>query len=169
MSIPIVQVLAFVRTFISGIPAIKFRTLKSLDSQFVEACVIKFIPEHTPRIGMINYLIAIVDREQSSMINDIRMDDLNEIESDHPDIVDSDNVQAIIASKHKNLVPWIDAIYAGIWLMHTEIQLVVAQMDRDHALHAFANIDIDDESETSDNECFRASESCALYPDYFII
>jgi hypothetical protein len=168
MSIPVAQVLAFVGTFINTIPAIKFRTLDGIDREFVEACVAKFIPEYTSRIGMINYLIAIVDH---SIINDINMDDLEHHDiQDYPsNTIGLDDVRQIIANKHKGLVPWIDAMYAGIWLMHTEIQLKVARMDKDHALHALADLDINDEdSDLSDGET-NMIESFSADLDYFII
>lgn len=168
VNVPVAQILAFVNTFINAIPPIQFRTAKDTNRDFIKACIHRFIPQHESRIGLINYLITRIDH---SVINDICLDDLYHSEMD---LIQSDietdlsndymNVRSIVENKYKGIITWVDAIYAGIWLLNNQIELVTARMDRENALEAFANIDhnyIDSDS----SDTYSDYENSYIYND----
>lgn len=164
--IAIVHIVQFVPEYIASIPMIKFCSLESIQIEFVEACVHKFVPEYISHMGTIHKLIRLMECPNECSIHKYELNQLDIFDDESIDMIydnngayrsDNDsnisllNFRQIVVYRKFNLLSWLDAIYAGIQLIQIQFELKVAQTNQDHALQAFANI-THDKLDQNDND-----------------
>jgi hypothetical protein len=174
--IPIARVITHVSAYAQTISAVQYRLLESVEADFIESCITKFVPRYANQLNMIHKLISLVDRPDTISIT---RTDFSQWGLDNAISIDNDPI-SYIHFKYLGtdtisiavMVDWVEAIYAGLHLLRSEMKLKVAQMDRNSALQALADSIIvhldDDESDTGlvESTDFTAYQ---IDSDYFII
>jgi hypothetical protein len=164
----------------------QYRLLESTEGDFIESCITKFVPKYCNQLEqfrdrdvspseMIHKLISLVERPDEISIThtDFIQWGLTNAISINNDPISYIHFKylAIDIISIAAMIDWVEAIYAGLHLLRSEMKLKVAQMDRNNALQTLADSNI----YQSDNEStFDLDESIdfttyEIDRDYFII
>ncbi len=185
---PIVQALNWTRTYVAGMPMIKFRNNMDVQSEFVAAYVSEILPNHTDHTQTI-YDLAITSN--SIMYSSCKIDNLREsgilyAETEQkyisPRQIITNKIpislfrKMISTQDNADLLVWLDALYAAVQLLNSQINVRVACIDRHDVLRAFAEADYPNEFGYSPisshtNSPVRTDDlSVGVYDlDYFVI
>lgn len=167
--ISIVSVVNYVPKYSQTISVIQYRLVESIEANFIESCIIKFAPKYQKQLNMIYKLIDLVDRPNVPNIN---LDDLTKWNLNHvlnlrePLSYIRFKGLGLFALEITSIINWVEAIYAGLHLLRSEMRLKIAQSTESNALQTLADLSVT--NYISDNDSLDSlSESESI--DYLII
>lgn len=167
--IPIVSVVNYVPKYSQTISVVQYRLVESIESDFIESCIIQFIPKYRNQLNMIYKLIGLIEQpdEPKINLNDLIQWDLSHVLNlQEPLSYIRFKGLGLFAFEITSIINWVEAIYSGVHLLRLDMRLKVSQSIEANVLQTLA--DLSATNYISDNESTDSLSESELI-DYLII